>query len=224
MLGDRRPAAIAVALVLAVVTLLLIGWGLGELARSLAQTTDLDSVRDLASERTGALTAAAHTLSTIGSGYVVFTLTAVVCAGLWYRGRVRATLALAVTTAGAVLLSSVDKVLVDRPRPPVHHLEHVASASFPSGHSTQASAFYGALLLIFLCHRPGRLRALPAAAATIGLVLGIALSRVYLGVHYPSDVAGGLLLGAGWSTIACSLLLGRDPGEDPPGVGARARR
>lgn len=210
MLGDRRPAAIAVALGGAVVVLLLVGWGLGELARSLAQAPDLDSVRDLANDRTATLTVAAHALSTAGSGYVVFTLAAVTCAGLWYRGHMRASLALAVATAGAVLLSSVDKLLVDRPRPPVHHLEHVTSASFPSGHSTQSSAFYGTLLLIFLCSRPTRPHALLAAIATVGLVLAIALSRVYLGVHYPSDVAGGVLLGAGWSATATSLLLTRD--------------
>jgi undecaprenyl-diphosphatase len=89
----------------------------------------------------------------------------------------------------------------------VHHLEHVASASFPSGHTTQATAFYLALLIIFLASKPSRRGAVAAAIATIGVVLGIVFSRVYLGVHYPSDTAAGVLLGASWSLLACSFLV-----------------
>ena len=203
-----------VALAISVCVLLLVGWGLGELARSFTQTADLDAVRDVEDDRTGFLTAAAHALSWIGSGYVVFALAAVLCLALWYRHLLRDALAVAVGTAGAALISSVDKLLVGRPRPPVHHLEHVTSASFPSGHATEASAFYGTLLIVFLCSRPGRTRAVSAASATAALVLGIACSRVYLGVHYPSDIAGGLLLGAGWSAIVGCLLLPRRRADD----------
>jgi membrane-associated phospholipid phosphatase len=200
---------VAAALVASLGALLLIGWGLGELATSLTQTDDLDAVRDVAAERTGFLTGVAHVLSTIGSGYVVFGLAAIACVLLYHRRLGAAALAVAVSTAGAVVLSNVDKLLVDRPRPPVQHLEHVTSASFPSGHATQSSAFYGTLLVVVLCSGSGRLWAVPTAIATAALVLGIAFSRVYLGVHYPSDVVGGLLLGGSWSAIVCASLLAR---------------
>lgn len=180
---------------------------MGELIRSSAQSADLDAVRDLGADRVPFLTADAHALSLVGSGFVVFPFGVVCCAALCRRGRFRAAAALAVSTLGAVLIANVDKLLVSRPRPPVQHLEHVISASFPSGHATQASAFYIALLTIFLATRPGHRAAVAAVIATIGLVLGIAFSRVYLGVHYPTDTAAGVLLGTSWSLLASTLLL-----------------
>ena len=214
MPAGRPPRTVASVLVVSVAVLLLIGWGLGELAVWLTQTVDLDLVRDVAADRTGFLTGAARVLSDLGSGYVVFPMAAIACAALYIRGLAGPALAVAASTAGAVLLSSVDKLLVGRPRPPVRHLEHVTSASFPSGHTTQASAFYGALLVVFLCREPGWLRAAMAATVTIALVIGIALSRVYLGVHYPSDIVGGLLLGGAWCAIVSSLLVGRQRSRD----------
>ena len=207
--------SVAVALVVSACGLLLVGWGLGALARSFTQPVDLDAVQTVATHRTGSLTAAARALSLVGSGYIVFPLAAILGVGLYCVGRVRASLALAVSVGGAVAISTGAKLLVGRPRPPVHHLEHVASASFPSGHTTQASAFCGTLLIIFFCHRPGRIGVALATVATAGLVLGIALSRVYLGVHYPSDIAGGLLLGASWSAITTASLLPRHQTKKP---------
>jgi undecaprenyl-diphosphatase len=164
----------------------------------------------VAADRTGFLTGFAHVLSTIGSGYVVFALAAIACVFLYRRRRGAAALAVAVSTAGAVVISNVDKLLVGRPRPPVHHLEHVTSASFPSGHATQSTAFYGTLLVVVLWSSgSARLRATLAAVATASLVLAIAFSRVYLGVHYPSDVVAGMLLGGSWSAIVCTALVTR---------------
>lgn len=190
--------------------LVLVGWGLGELAESFVQTSDLDVIRNVAAHRTPFLTAVARAFSLVGSKYVVLPLAVVGCAVLYRRGRSRASLAVAVSTVGAILIATVDKLLVGRPRPPVHHLEHVTTASFPSEHTLQATAFYGALLIVFLHGGSSRRRAVSLVAATTVLVLGVALSRVYLGVHYPSDVAGGALLGASWAVITTSLLLTDD--------------
>lgn len=198
-----RPVAVGL------LAFLVVGWALGELAKSTTTSSDLDAVRDLAGERTSLLTGAAHVLSFIGSGYVVYGLTLILGIVFYRRGWPEAAVALAVSTVGAAVLANVDKVLVGRARPPVEHLEHVVSESFPSGHSTQASAFYGALLLIFLACRPTRPAAATATVATAVLVAAIALSRVYLGVHYPSDTIGGVLLGASWSMWVCWLTLRR---------------
>ena len=190
----------------AAAALLLLGWGLGDLAVSVAQPADLDAVRDVAAGRTGLLITMAHGLSWLGNGFVVFPIAAVVCVTLYRRGEVRAVLLLAVSTVGAVLIYNLDKVLVGRPRPPVAPLEHVISASFPSGHSTQAGAVYSALLIVYLASGPSRLRAVLGVVVTVTLVVGIALSRVYLGVHYPSDIAAGVLLGASWTVLLSRLL------------------
>ncbi len=186
------------ALAGAFVGLLLIGWGVGGIARVWAQPVDLDWVRDLAGDRTPALTTVSRVLSALGSGYVVFPLALAACLFLLTRAQPGRALAVLLCTFGAVALANLDKLLVGRPRPPVHHLERVSSASFPSGHATQSAGAYLALVLVLLRPQLPRRAANVIAAAAILLLLGVAFSRVYLGVHYPTDVAAGLLLGAAW--------------------------
>ncbi|HJS93846.1 MAG TPA: phosphatase PAP2 family protein [Solirubrobacteraceae bacterium] len=197
-----------IRLTLGFILLLLIGWGLGELAVSVTQASDLDAVRDVAAERTAALTVIAWILTTIGSGYVMFPLTIVVAVVLYATRRPAAAAVVVLSMAGAVVIANVDKRLVGRSRPPVHHLEAVSSASFPSGHTSQATAFFVSLLVVFLVARRGQRGPAAAAAVAAGLlIVGVAWSRVYLAVHYPSDVAGGFLLAGAWSLILVTLLL-----------------
>jgi undecaprenyl-diphosphatase len=207
------PSEIAVRLVGGLIVLLLIGWGLGALAQSSSTSADLDVVQDIAAQRGAVATAVAHALSFVGSGYVVFPLAVVCCVAFYRRGWPAATVALGVSMLGGVVLANVDKLLVGRARPPVHHLEQVASMSFPSGHATQATAFYVALLLIFLASGRSRRVVMAAVLATAMLIVGIAASRVYLGVHYPSDTIAGILLGAAWSVLTCTLMLNRRPAQ-----------
>lgn len=116
--------------------------------------------------------------------------------------------ALAATGTGAAA-GSLLKLVYDRPRPAlVPHLVEVASASFPSGHATDAAIVYltlGALLARTVAAPALRVYILSAAAL---LVLLVGVSRVYLGVHWPSDVLGGWTIGAAWA-LACSLLYSR---------------
>ena len=92
------------------------------------------------------------------------------------------------------------------PRPPLHHLQAASNWSFPSGHATTSSAFYLALALV-LPAATLRSRLLAVTAATV-LVAGIAFSRVYLAVHYPTDVAGGIVLGTTWCLLAHRVVCG----------------
>ena len=101
----------------------------------------------------------------------------------------------ALSFLGSALLSSLLKTLFARPRPEVFaHLTQVHSYSFPSGHSVAAISLYGFLAFV-LWKDKKKWQAILAGT----WVLLIALSRVYLGVHYPSDVLGGLALGGIWS-------------------------
>ncbi len=196
----------AIALTVALIAFLLVGWGLGQLARSGMQQSDLDLVRDTAAVRTSLLTAIAHGLSLMGSGYVIFPLTAACCALIYRRGEGANALMIALSTSGGVLIANLDKLLVGRPRPVVHHLEGVTGLSFPSGHATQATAFYLALLIAARLSKGPPAVAVIAGVTAGALILGIAVSRVYLGVHYPSDVAAGVLLGAAWTVVVAALL------------------
>ncbi|WP_165927850.1 phosphatase PAP2 family protein [Rhizobium sp. BK376] len=109
---------------------------------------------------------------------------------------------MAVVYAGAQLLSNVTKILIGRPRPEVvPHLVYAGGYSFPSGHSTLSAATYLAIGLLVAgreCSVSKRMLILSVAAA-ISAVVG--LSRIYLGVHYPTDVLDGWLLGAGWALV-----------------------
>ncbi len=186
-------------LILGFVGLILAGWGVGELWRSIVGTTELDAMRDLAANRSGALTSIARTVTWAGSAFLLVPLGLVCCAVLIRRGLTREALILATSLAGAIGLAVTVKLLVDRPRPPVEHLQTVSGPSFPSEHATQASAFWFSLTLVLPAVGlvPGVTRL--CAGLAVGLVLAVAASRVYLGVHYPADVIAGVLLGTAWA-------------------------
>jgi undecaprenyl-diphosphatase len=115
-------------------------------------------------------------------------------------------------------LSETLKTYFDRPRPDfVAHIVETTSASFPSGHAMMSAAIYlslGAMLARVQSKR--RLKTYIHAAALVITVL-VGLSRVYLGVHYPTDVLGGWCLGAAWAILCWSALawLTRGKGDAP---------
>ena len=111
-----------------------------------------------------------------------------------------------VSTLGGLLLAGVLKNVFDRPRPEVlPHLCLVSSASFPSGHSMLSAVVYltlGTLLGRFVAERRLKIYVLGIA---MGLTVLIGVSRVYVGVHYPTDVLAGWSAGLAWA-LACGLL------------------
>jgi undecaprenyl-diphosphatase len=121
-------------------------------------------------------------------------------AWLLYRRRRAEAAWIAVSLIGASLISSSLKYTIDRPRPAlVPHLAQVTDPSFPSGHSLVSAALYLTLALMLAEGVTGW----AGRAAIVGfgamLVLLIGCSRVYLGVHWPSDVLGGWSFGTAWA-------------------------
>ena len=118
---------------------------------------------------------------------------------VFYRVRWRlSAVLLFVSTAGGAVLTTVLKAVFQRSRPDIVESGYTASFySFPSGHATVAVGFYGALTLILAYHLRGPAR---WAAVIFGavLVLSIGFSRLYLGVHYPTDVLAGFLAAPLW--------------------------
>lgn len=128
-----------------------------------------------------------------------------VTALLFLRQR-REAMLFAVTVMTGWLVNSGLKALVGRARPEiVPHLTEAGGNSFPSGHSFNAAVVYIAMALAFaaMSSRPPVRRTL-VGAAIVG-TLAIAWSRVWLGVHWPSDVIAGWLGGAGWAFLASAL-------------------
>ena len=110
---------------------------------------------------------------------------------------------LQVTTALvlAIVVNLVLKRWINRPRPAGDHLVEVMTLSFPSGHAMSAMAFYG--FLVYLIWRyAGRLwLKIGLTLLCVFVILGIGISRIYLGVHYPSDIVAGYLGGLFWAAF-----------------------
>jgi PAP2 superfamily len=104
-----------------------------------------------------------------------------------------------------LLILDLDKLLVGRQRPPLHHLDRVTGHSYPSGHTAETAAVCAVLVIEGFVLRGPRPHQFAALVAGGLLVAGVAFSRVYLGVHYPSDVVAGAVLGVTWPAVASRL-------------------
>jgi membrane protein DedA with SNARE-associated domain len=145
--------------------------------------------------RSGALTSIAKAITWLGAGGVVTALAALCAALLAWRRRWTE---LWVLVAGmAITQTGIDvlKEVVDRPRP-TGGLVEAAGSSYPSGHAAHAVFYLWLAVTIVLRLRPGMARGAAVVTAGFALTALIGLSRVYLGVHYLSDVSGGWALGA----------------------------
>lgn len=122
----------------------------------------------------------------------------------------------------SALSNLVLKRFINRARPDIEHLVTVETLSYPSGHAMAAMAFYGFLIYLFYKFKMLKLIKFPVIFLLTLLIISIGLSRIYLGVHFPSDVAGGFIAGAIW-VIFCIILFNiievfrRDP-KTPGGV------
>ena len=151
-------------------------------------------------------------LTALGGITVLTLLTLAVLAFLILRGQRASALFLAIAIVGGQVLSHLMKFSFARPRPElVPHIVEVSSASFPSGHSMMSAVTYLTLaVMLARTERRIRIRVFYIVVAAI-LTMLVGLSRVYLGVHWPSDVLGGWSLGAAWALGV--WLLARRMGE-----------
>jgi undecaprenyl-diphosphatase len=147
-------------------------------------------------------------LTSLGGRAVLLLVTAAVVLYLWLARTFHAMWMVLVAAIGGQLLGASLKAVFARPRPAiVPHLTPATFSSFPSGHSMSAAAVYLTLglLLARLTDRT-RLRIYFLAVAALVTIL-VGISRVYLGVHYPTDVLAGWAAGSAWATC-CWLVAG----------------
>jgi undecaprenyl-diphosphatase len=193
-----------VSLVIAVLAIFLFAW----LAESVAEqhTANFDSsVRSAVhSCASPTLTRLMFAISFMGSGGLIASALVAFALFRHFQWR-RAALWLVVTLAGALVLDLTLKFAFHRPRPVPFFGPIPRTYSFPSGHSLFSFCFYGVLAGLLA----GRVRSMSARVliwlAAALLVLAIGLSRIYLGVHYPSDVIAGYLAGAIWAAAMVAL-------------------
>jgi undecaprenyl-diphosphatase len=181
-----------------------------------------DAVHGWALRQPGAAVTALKAVSWLGGPPVLTIMAGAAALYVLRHDRVRLALFVVTTSILGGFVDTVVKILVDRPRPVFERsLAHAVGKSFPSGHAMSSTVVYGALLLVLLPALPRRGRPW-AFAGTATLVLAICASRIALGVHFLSDVLGGVVLGLAWlaASVAAFRIWRTESGRRPAPVTA----
>jgi undecaprenyl-diphosphatase len=148
-------------------------------------------------------------LTALGGSTVLVLMVLAVVGFLVLQERYRTALFVAASAGSGELLNMGMKYAFNRPRPSiVPHLRAVFSTSFPSGHAMESAIVYLTLGAIIMRLAERRLTKLYVLGMAMLLTFLVGLSRVYLGVHYPTDVIGGWIIGFVWASI-CWLVAQR---------------
>ena len=151
---------------------------------------------------TGALRSVMLDFTALGGGITLMLVTTLVAGYMLVTQRWRLALAVVATIIGGTTLVVLLKQLFDRARPDVvTHLAEFNNASFPSGHAANSAVVY--LTLAVLLARSERRHAARIYLVSVGvaMTLAIGISRIYLGVHWPTDVLGGWIVGGSWAAL-----------------------
>jgi undecaprenyl-diphosphatase len=187
-------------------------WGFVEMADAVLEGDPMTVVdeqveRWLAAHRTPLLTEIMFVVTFFGSGYMIFGAATVVAVTLIEQGDRRRLLELILVVPGGILLNQVLKLAIQRPRPHLDEpLLELFTYSFPSGHAMSSTLLYGLLAVFRARHLHDRRwrEAVYVAAALVVLLVGF--SRMYLGVHYPSDVVAGAVAGTAWLLLCVTTV------------------
>ncbi|MFA5788252.1 MAG: bifunctional DedA family/phosphatase PAP2 family protein, partial [Actinomycetota bacterium] len=189
---------------LAVVSVL--GWAFGALVQDVLALeefvgVDLPIAHWFVSHRTPGATTIMKVATLLGSGYLLLGVLALAAGYACSRRHWLSSAMLASSYGLAIAVEAAVKVLVHRPRPPVEHLVATWGWSFPSGHTAEAAALF--IVIAALINRgAGWRRRVLTWTACVSVIVVVGLSRMYLGVHYLSDVLGGAALGAALAAVA----------------------
>jgi undecaprenyl-diphosphatase len=167
-----------------------------------ADRQSLDFADDL---RVASVVKAVKVLTAFGSLPATAAAVLLVAVGLAVRRHIPELVALAAGSAAVYASVHVAKAAIDRPRPP-HPLVDTLGASFPSGHAAYSTA-YVAIAIVTARVLPGLASRAALVASSLGLVVAVGLSRVYLHAHYWSDVLGGWALGFGLFGLSAAVAL-----------------
>lgn len=192
-----------VRLLVAAGALLLFAWLAQEVMRGGTQQFD-DRLRALVhAHASPALTAVMRGVSFIGAPGALIPAGAIVVFWLVRAGRPRTAVLFLVTVLGAEALEQLLKLVFRRTRPAAFFgLAEPAGYSFPSGHALVSCAFFGALAVVVAARPGNRARRWTYCVAAALAAAAIGFSRVYLGMHYPTDVLGGYAAALVWlSTV-----------------------
>jgi undecaprenyl-diphosphatase len=146
-------------------------------------------------------------ISLLGTGTVVMMIVAVSAMFLWLTRHRYSALLLLIATFGGIVLNGLLKIGFGRPRPQIFEWgTDVVSWSFPSGHAMSAAIVYGTVAYLATRLQVRHLHRVITLLAAAVLIVAIAVTRLYLGVHYPSDVLAGVIIGLAWASFCMATL------------------
>lgn len=190
-------------------------FGFGMLAEEVAEgdTSQFDSTILMALREPGDkdnpigpmwLEEAARDITALGSFSVLGLIVAAIVGYLYLSGRARTGMYLGFAVLAGTLISTVLKMAFDRPRPEFSATARVFTASFPSGHALISAVVY--LTIAALLAESAREPKFRVFFIAVGVFLTVivGMSRIYLGVHYPTDVLAGWSIGTAWA-LACAM-------------------
>jgi len=164
----------------------------------------------------------ARNVTSLGSVIVVCILAGAYTGYLLLSGQRRSAILMLVSVIGGLVLNDLLKAIFDRPRPDLALPSvQVFTSSFPSGHAALSSVAYLSMGSLFARDTPNAIVKAYVMATAILLVFLIGMSRVYLGVHYPTDVLAGWCIGSAWA-LTCWLVA--EEGERRPYQNDRQRK
>lgn len=203
-------------------------WGLSVLTEEVLEgdTARIDHsvLHWLNEQATPWLDHAAVEITALGDTLVVIMIAVISASLLMLLGRKAYAALLVASVAGAGVITPMLKTIFDRPRPQVLELRaHFAesSAAYPSGHATMSMVTL--MTIAFIVHRLSRHRWVGVLAGLLAgvVILLIGLSRLYLGLHFPSDVIAGYTVGFTWAVLCALTIVALESRRGDSGVGAR---
>ncbi|HEX9483831.1 MAG TPA: phosphatase PAP2 family protein, partial [Gemmatimonadaceae bacterium] len=185
--------------------------GFAELAEHVlaggTQAFDVAVLQWLHAHQTPQLTALMVEMTYLGTGTVVVMIVGVTALFLWHTEHKYSARLLLASTIGNIVLNGALKFVYHRSRPSLFAWQTTAlSSSFPSGHAMSATVVYGTVAYLLMRLQKHHWARMLTLAGAVLLVLLICLTRLYLGVHYPSDVIGGMIVGLAWAAFCMATL------------------
>jgi len=146
-------------------------------------------------------------MTALATSSVVFTIVGIAGTFLWLNKHKHSAILLMAATFGGLLLNNLLKIGFNRPRPQIFEWgTRAASSSFPSGHAMSAAVVYFTVAYLVARLQQRHIARIATMAIAAIIVVMISVSRMYLGVHYPSDVLAGVTIGLAWAAFCMAIL------------------